>query len=94
MPVEVIRVPIRKGTARRLGLRPPVSPGMYIFGRDLSPEEMARVREICDRFVERMMRRGNEVTIEVTRKCRWCDAGHVQPLTWWQQGLHWAGWWP
>lgn len=87
------RTPIRKGTARRLGLRPPMSAGMFIFGRDLTDEQMDRVREICDRFAERM-RLGDKLIIEVTRSCRWCEAGHKAPLSWWQRPLHWAGWWP
>lgn len=80
------RLPIRPGTARKLGLRPPMSAGMFLFGREVSDETMDRVRQACDAWVER-------ITAPAT-PCRWCDAGHVRPLAWWQRALHWAGWWP
>lgn len=93
MAAEVVRVPIRPGTARKLGLRPPMSAGMFIFGREVTDEQMDRVREICDRFADRM---SDTVKVEITSTvpCRWCEAGHKDPLAWWQLALHWVGWWP
>jgi hypothetical protein len=46
---------IKPGTARRLGLRPPMSASMFIFGVELPEEKMQEARGIMDRWAARMM---------------------------------------
>lgn len=47
----MITPPIRPGTARRLGLRPPPPQGVLICGHELTDEQMRQVKEACDRRI-------------------------------------------
>jgi hypothetical protein len=55
MPEQVQSSPIKRGTARRLGLRPPMSAAMYCFGREMSDDQMEQMREIMNRHARKAM---------------------------------------
>lgn len=59
--------PIKPGTARRLGLRPPPSLGMLLYGREVGPEVEQKAIEAMDAWARKMMASDRPVPVVEVR---------------------------